>query len=62
LSVLSKHGYGVSGPKTGRLFHADSLRGEKGGLFFTVLGCAVKTAGWFSQILGARGERAGVPG
>jgi|GEM_PF-6436555 len=31
--------------KTGRLFHADSLRGENGGLFFTVLGCAVKTAG-----------------
>ena len=33
--------------KTGRLFHADSLRGENGGLFFTVLACAVKTAGEF---------------
>ena len=40
--------------KTGRLFHADSLRGENGGLFFTVLGCAVKTAPRFSQFLGAR--------
>jgi len=54
LSVLSKHGYGVLGSKTGRLFHADSLRGENGGLFFTVLACAVKTAGCFSQFLGAR--------
>ena len=46
--------------KTGRLFHADSLRGENGGLFFTVLGCAVKTAGCFSQFLGARRKRRAV--
>jgi len=30
------------------------LRGEKGGLFFTVPGCAAKKAACFSQFLPAR--------
>ena len=82
LSVLSKHGYGVlgpktgrllhgygvsgsktgrllhrdgvSGPKTGRLLHRDGVRGPKRAAFFMPTACAVKTAGCFSQFLGAR--------
>ena len=40
--------------KTGRLFHRSGLRGPKRGPFFTVPACAAKTAGCFSQFLGAR--------
>ena len=36
------------------VFHCSGLRGEKGGLFFIVPGCAVKKAACFSQFLGAR--------
>ena len=34
----------------------DGVRGEKGGLFFTVLGCAVKKAVCFSPFLAARSK------
>jgi len=40
--------------------HRSGLRGEKGGLFFTVLACAAKKAGCFSQFLGARRKRRSV--
>jgi len=36
------------------------VRGEKGGLFFTVPGCAAKKAACFSQFLGARRKRRSV--
>ena len=47
-------------PKTGRLLHCDTLRGEKGGLFFIVPGCAVKKAVCFSSFRAARRKRRSV--
>ena len=38
------------------VFHRSGLRGEKGGLFFTVPGCAVKKAVCFSPFLAARSK------
>jgi len=43
-----------SGSKRRHVLHCSGLRGEKGGLFFTILSCAVKKAVCFSQFLGAR--------
>ena len=48
------HGYGVLGSKTGRLLHRDGVRGPKRAAFFMPTACAAKTAGCFSQFLGAR--------
>ena len=42
------------------VWHRSGLRGEKGGLFGTVPGCAAKKAGCFSQFLGARRKRRAV--
>ena len=46
-----------SGPKRRRRLHRSRLRGEKGGLFFTVPGCAVKKAVCFLPFLTARPKR-----
>ena len=46
--------------KTGRLLHRDGVRGPKRAAFFMPTACAAKTAGCFSQFLGARRKRRAV--
>jgi len=47
-------------PKRRAVFHHSGLRGEKGGLFCTVPGCAVKKAGCFAPFRAARRKRRAV--
>ena len=49
-----------SGSKRRPVLHRSGLRGQKGGLFFTVLGCAVKKAARFLPFLTARSKRRSV--
>ena len=43
-------------PKRRHVLHCSGVRGEKGGLFFTVPGCAVKKAARFSPFRAARSK------
>ena len=59
LSVLSKHGYGVSGPKTCRLFHGYGVLGPKTGRLLHGYGVLGSKTGRLLHGYGVLGSKTG---